>query len=165
MNSSITLEARAAIENLNYEWARLIDENKIEAIGDLMTESADYKVASRFNVDRNLPSAVIHCRSRAQLLDRITAMRVANIYEKQCYRHVVSGVQVLGAASDFGANAWETRANYVVIRTMEHDGSMIVYSTGQYCDVVVFEGDAPKFARRHVVYDSRMIETVLVIPI
>ena len=165
MSKTLSLEARAAIENLNYEWARLIDEDRIEAIGDLMTENGSYKVASRFNVDRNLPSAVIDCRSRAQLLDRITSMRVANIYERQLYRHVVSGVQVLGPAEGVAGDAWEARANYVIVRTMEHDGSMIVYSCGQYRDVVVFEGGQPRFARRHVVYDSRMIETVLVIPI
>ena len=165
MSKAITLEARVAIDNLNYEWARLIDEDRIEAIGDLLVENADYKVASRFNVDRKLPSAVIHCRSRDQLLDRITSMRVANIYERQIYRHVVSGVQVLGPAADVPGDAWETRANYVIVRTMEHDGSMMVYSCGQYRDVIVFEGAVPKFSRRHVVYDSRMIETVLVIPI
>ena len=98
-----------------------------------------YKVASRFNVDRNLPSAVIDCRSRDQFLDRVSSMRVANIFERQIYRHVVSGVQVLGPAEGRGGDAWETRANYVIIRTMEHDGSMVVYSCGQYRDVVVFE--------------------------
>ena len=90
---------------------------------------------------------------------------LANIYERQLYRHVVSGVQVLGPAEGVAGDAWEARANYVIVRTMEHDGSMIVYSCGQYRDVVVFEGGQPRFARRHVVYDSRMIETVLVIPI
>jgi len=165
MSNVISLDARAAIESLNYEWARLIDENRIEDIGDLMLEEGEYKVASRFNVDRNLPSAVIDCRSRAQLLDRITSMRVANIYEKHLYRHVVSGVQVLGPAAGVPGDAWECRANYVIVRTMEHDGSMMVYSCGQYRDVVVFASGAAKFLKRHVIYDSRMIETVLVIPI
>ena len=74
-------------------------------------------------------------------------------------------LSILGPAEGHGGDAWETRANYVIIRTMEHDGSMVVYSCGQYRDVVVFENGQPKFASRHVVYDSRMIETVLVIPI
>ena len=165
MNNNISLEARVAIDNLYFEWGRLIDEDKIESIGDLMTQEAAYKVASRFNVDRGLPSAVINCFSRDQLLDRITSMRQANIFEKHHYRHVISGVQVLGSAEGLGGEAWDTRANYVIVRTMEHDGSMIVYSAGQYRDVVVFENGEARFARRHVVYDSRIVETVLVIPI
>jgi anthranilate 1,2-dioxygenase small subunit len=165
MSQRLSLEARVAIENLCYEWARLIDEDQIEAIGELLVAAADYTGASRFNVDRQLPSAVIHCYSRAQLLDRVTSMRVANIFEKHHYRHIVSGVQVLGSATHASGEAWEARSNYVIIRTMDHDGSMMVYSCGQYRDVVVFENGQPKFASRHVIYDSRMIETVLVIPI
>jgi anthranilate 1,2-dioxygenase small subunit len=165
MKKQINLDERVAIDNLYYEWGRLIDEDKVEAIGDLMIPEAEYKVASRFNVDRNLPSAVINCRSRDQLLDRIASMRQANIFEKHHYRHVISGVQVLGPAECFAQEAWETRANYVIVRTMEHDGSMMVYSSGQYRDAIVFENGTPRFARRHIVYDSRIIETVLVIPI
>jgi anthranilate 1,2-dioxygenase small subunit len=159
----VPAETRDAIEWLVHEWARAIDEDRLEDLGTLMTEGAQYKVASRFNVDRKLPAAVIHCRNRSQLLDRISSMRVANIYEKHHYRHIVSGVQVLGPGKDAGT--WETRANYIVVRTMEHDGAMTVYSCGQYRDVVAFEGGEAKLACREVIYDSRIIETVLVIPL
>ena len=46
------------------------------------------------------------------------------------------------------------RSNYAVIRIMEHDGASSIFSTGQYCDSVVFEGGTPRFRRRHVVFDS-----------
>lgn len=153
--------AYRAIENLLYEWARAIDEDRVEDAAALFTENGEYKVASRFNLDRGLPLAVIHCKSAAQLRDRITAMRVANMYEKHHYRHLVSGVQVMGEAQ----GRYEVRANYTVIRTIEHDGAMSVFSCGQYRDSVVFEDGTPKFRRRHVIYDSRGIDTSLVIPI
>ncbi len=151
-----------AIENLLYEWARTIDEDRLEQLGELMLPSATYKVTSRFNADRGLPSAVIDCRSSDQLQDRITSMRVANVYEKHFYRHVVSGVQVIGGTEAAG---WDVRANYLIVKTMEHDGSIMVFSSGQYRDRVVLDGGEPKFASRLVVYDSRMIDTVLVTPI
>ena len=151
-----------AIENLLYEWARTIDEDRLEQLAGLMLPSATYKVTSRFNADRGLPSAVIDCRSSDQLQDRITSMRVANVYEKHFYRHVVSGVQVVGGSEAAG---WDVRANYLVVKTMEHDGSITVFSSGQYRDRVVLDGGEPKFASRLVVYDSRMIDTVLVTPI
>ena len=151
-----------AIENLLYEWARTIDEDRLEQLAGLMLPSATYKVTSRFNADRGLPSAVIDCRSSDQLQDRITSMRVANVYEKHFYRHVVSGVQVVGGREAAG---WEVRANYLIVKTMEHDGSITVFSSGQYRDRVVLDGGEPKFASRLVVYDSRMIDTVLVTPI
>jgi anthranilate 1,2-dioxygenase small subunit len=150
-----------AIENLLHEWARTVDEARYEDLTLLMTESGEYKVMSRFNVERGLPLAIIYARSQAQFRDRILSMRVANVYETQFYRHTVTGVQIISVAN----GRYEVRANYTVVRIMEHDGSMTLFSTGQYRDEVVFEGETPKFARRHVVYDSRAIDTLLVIPL
>jgi len=151
-----------AVENLIYEWARAIDEDRVEDIAALLLDDGEYKVASRFNVDRGLPLAVIHATSPAQLRDRIKSMRVANIYEPHHYRHLVSGVQIVGVAND---GCLEVRSNYAVIRTMDHDGSAMLFSSGQCRDLVSVEGGEPRFKRRHIVYDSRAIETLLVIPL
>ncbi len=72
-----------AVENLIFEWARAIDENRVEAICDLLIADGRYTVMSRFNHDRQLPLAIIDCHSAAQLRDRIKSMRIANIYEPQ----------------------------------------------------------------------------------
>lgn len=150
-----------AIEQLVYEWARAIDEKRLEDLAGLLTEDGEYEVASRYNADRGLPLAVIHTRSRAQLRDRITSLRVANIYEAHCYRHLVSGVQVIGEEG----GAFDVRSNYAVIRIMEHDGASSIFSTGQYRDRVVFEGASARFKRRHIVFDSKAIDTLLAYPL
>ena len=87
-----------AVENLIYEWARAIDEDRVEAIAELLLPDGRYTVQSRFNHDRGLPMAIIDARSAAQLRDRIKSMRVANIYEPHHYRHILSGVQIVGEA-------------------------------------------------------------------
>jgi anthranilate 1,2-dioxygenase small subunit len=150
-----------AIENLVYEWARTIDEDRVEAIADLMTPYARYTVTSRFNHDRNLPMAVIDCHSAAQLRDRIKSMRIANIYEPHHYRHILSGVQITGETS----GNLIVRSNYLVVRTMAMDGNMMIYSTGQCQDVVEITTDGPRFKGRKFIYDSRVIETLMVIPL
>ena len=150
-----------AIENLVYEWARAIDEDRVEAIADLMTPDARYTVTSRFNHDRNLPMAVIDCHSAAQLRDRIKSMRIANIYEPHHYRHMISGVQITGEEE----GDLLVRSNYLIVRTMEMDGNMMIYSTGQCQDVVEITADGPRFKRRKFIYDSRVIETLMVIPL
>jgi anthranilate 1,2-dioxygenase small subunit len=150
-----------AVENLIYEWARAIDENRVEDIAELLTLDGGYKVQSRFNTDRGLPLAVIDCKSPGQLRDRIKSMRIANVYEPHHYRHIVSGVQILGETD----GALDVRSNYVVVRTMDHDGSMAVFSSGQCRDRVVMGPNGPRFKQRHVVYDSRAIETLMVIPL
>ncbi|MDX3907288.1 MAG: aromatic-ring-hydroxylating dioxygenase subunit beta [Pigmentiphaga sp.] len=149
------------VENLVYEWARAIDENRVEDIAELMTPHGRYTVTSRFNSDRGLPLAVIDCTSAAQLRDRIKSMRIANVYEPQHYRHIISGVQIIG--EEDGALA--VRSNYLVVRTMELDGDMAIYSSGQCQDLVDVSGDRPRFKRRRILYDSRIIETLMVIPL
>ena len=150
-----------AIENLIFEWARAIDENRVEAIADLLLEDGRYTVKSRFNHDRDLPMAIIDSRSAAQLRDRIKSMRIANIYEPHHYRHILSGVQIVGEQ----AGVLQVRSNYLVVRTMALDGDMKIISTGQCQDEVILTPSGPKFKQRLFLYDSRIIETLLVIHI
>lgn len=149
------------VENLVFEWARAIDENRVEAIADLMAPLGRYTVTSRFNNDRQLPMAVIDCHSAAQLRDRIKSMRIANIYEPHHYRHMISGVQIIG--EEDGALA--VRSNYLVVRTMELDGNMMIYSAGQCRDLVEITPAGARFRSRKYIYDSRVIETLMVIPL
>ena len=150
-----------AVENLIFDWARAIDENRVEAICELLTPLGRYTVTSRFNSDRQLPLAVIDCHSAAQLRDRIKSMRIANIYEPHHYRHILSGVQIVGEQ----AGVLQVRSNYLVVRTMALDGDMKIISTGQCQDEVILTPSGPKFKKRLFLYDSRIIETLLVIPI
>jgi anthranilate 1,2-dioxygenase small subunit len=150
-----------SVENLIFEWARAIDENCVEAICDLLQPEGRYTVMSRFNHDRQLPLAIIDCHSAAQLRDRIKSMRIANIYEPQHYRHIVSGVQIVG--QDDGNLI--VRSNFLVIRTMELDGTMMIFSTGQCHDVVVTTPEGVQFKSRKYLFDSRAVETLLVIPL
>lgn len=150
-----------AVENLIYEWARAIDENRVEDIANLLLPQGRYTVQSRFNHDRQLPMAIIDCHSAAQLRDRIRSMRVANIYEPHHYRHMVSGVQIVAVTGD----VLQVRSNYLVVRTMDLDGDMKIFSTGQCQDEVVITPEGPRFKRRTYLYDSRMVETLLIIPL
>lgn len=150
-----------AVENLLFEWARAIDENRVEAIGQLLAAEGRYTVQSRFNADRGLPHALIDARSAAQLRDRIKSMRLANIYEPHQYRHLISGVQIVGG--DEGL--LNVRSSFLVVRTMELDGEMRVFAAGQCEDVVDVRGAEPVFRSRHFKLDSRAVETLLVIPL
>jgi anthranilate 1,2-dioxygenase small subunit len=150
-----------AVENLLFEWARAVDENRVEAICELMLADGRYRVQSRFNADRGLPHALMDAQSAAQLRDRIKSMRLANIYEPQHYRHVVSGVQIVGG----DGRELQVRSNFLVARTMDLDGNMKLFAVGQCEDVVDVSGSEPLFRSRHFKLDSRVVETLLVIPL
>ena len=149
------------IQDLIFEWARAIDENRVEDIAKLLDSQGRYTVKSRFNHDRDLPLAVIDCHSAAQLRDRILSMRLANVYEPQHYRHIISGIQV----TDREGNIIHTRSNFMVVRTMDLDGEVKVVFTGQAQDVIELHESEAIFKERLLVFDSRVIETLLVIPL
>jgi anthranilate 1,2-dioxygenase small subunit len=162
MNTFYTNESDyRLVEQLIFEWARRIDENRVEAIADLLVPNGRYTVQSRFNLDRNLPHCSIDCHSPAQLRDRILSMRIANIYEPHHYRHMISGVQILKKEN----NLLEVVSNFSIIRTMELDGQIQIIFTGQARDEISIDQQTVLFKRRHLVFDSRAIETLLVIPI
>jgi anthranilate 1,2-dioxygenase small subunit len=162
MNTFYTNESDyRLVEQLIFEWARRIDENRVEAIADLLVSDGRYTVQSRFNLDRNLPHCSIDCHSPAQLRDRILSMRIANIYEPHHYRHMISGVQILKKEN----NLLEVVSNFSIIRTMELDGQIQIIFTGQARDEISIDQQTVLFKRRHLVFDSRAIETLLVIPI
>ncbi len=149
------------IQDLIFEWARAIDENRVEDIAKLLDDQGRYTVKSRFNHDRDLPLAVIDCHSTAQLRDRILSMRLANVYEPQHYRHIISGIQVTHRDEQM----IYTRSNFMVVRTMDLDGEVKVIFTGQAQDMIELRPSGVKFKERLIVFDSRVIETLLVIPL
>jgi anthranilate 1,2-dioxygenase small subunit len=151
-----------AVSYLLAEWAHAIDDDRVEQIAALMHPEGRYTVTSRFNHDRGLPMAIIDARSAAQLRDRIKSMRLANIYQPQHYRHVISGIQVIGQ-TPFGL--LQVRSSFVVVRTLELMGDSILFASGQCHDLIDPQGEMPRFVERRMVYDSRAVETLMVIPI
>ena len=114
----------------------------------------------RKNYEAGLPLGLIYATSRNMLKDRVSALREANIYEPQRYRHLVSSIKIVGET----AGVLDLVANFLVVRTMQ-DGDMTIFGAGCYVDQVRRDGDSWKFARKIVVLDSRQIDTLLAIPI
>lgn len=158
--NAAAFETKAAIEELIYAYAEVIDNNELEQWPEFFTEECLYKVISRENYVRNLLTCVIYCDSKGMLKDRVTAHRHANIYEPHTYKHLVSGVRIIGQEGD----TYLVRANYAVFQTLQ-DGVTAVYNVGQYVDKVVFVDGEPKFKEKIAVYDTAMIPTLLVTPI
>ncbi len=74
---------------------------------------------------------------------------------------MVSGVQII--AEENGDLL--VRSNFLVVRTIELDGTMMIFSTGQCQDVISITSDGVRFKSRKYLFDSRAVETLLVIPL
>ena len=94
------------------------------------------------------------------LVDRVTALRQANLFEPHRYRHVVGLVRVDKVAGGVA----ETRANFIAVRIM-HDGDTALFATGRYLDRIDVSRTPYRFIERLVVLDSHKIDTLLVIPL
>jgi anthranilate 1,2-dioxygenase small subunit len=148
------------IEDFFTRYIHCIDDDRLEAWPEFFTERCLYKIISRENYDRGLPLGVMECDSRGMLKDRIASLRRANVYEPHTYRHQVSALEV----APLGEGRYQCRSNYLVVRTMA-DGTMTVFSTGRYLDRLAAEGDDFRLEERLVVFESRRVETLLVIPL
>jgi anthranilate 1,2-dioxygenase small subunit len=151
---------RLQLERLYADYVHCLDADQLEHWPDFFTEDCFYRVTSAENYEAGLPLGLIYATSRNMLKDRVSALREANIYEPQRYRHLVSSLRVVG--EDPGG--LDAEANVLVVRTMQ-DGEMTIFAAGRYVDRVVSDGADWKFARKEVVLDSRQIDTLLAIPI
>jgi 3-phenylpropionate/cinnamic acid dioxygenase small subunit len=149
------------ISQLNAEYARAIDDDRLEDWPGFFAARCLYKITSADNHRRGLPAGLIYADSPGMLRDRVSALREASIYERQAYRHVVGLPAVLGEEAG-GAVRAETP--FLVVRIMR-DGRMDLFATGRYVDLIVQEGGALRFGERVVVCDAGRVDTLLAIPL
>ncbi len=148
------------LARLNADYARAIDDDRLEAWPEFFTDPCLYTITSADNHRRGLPAGLVYADSRGMLVDRVTSLREANVYERQAYRHLVGLPAVLDEAD--GVARAETP--FLVVRIMR-DGRMDLFATGRYLDAVVEEAGALKFRERVVVCDGGRIDTLLALPL
>ena len=151
---------RLELEALYADYADCLDSDALEAWPDFFIEECHYRITSAENYGAGMPLGIVYANSRDMLRDRVSALREANIYEPQAYRHLIANLR-LGQSN---ADAVELTANFLVVRTMQ-DGAMTLFAAGRYIDRLVQRADAWKFASKIVVLDSRIIDTLLAIPL
>jgi 3-phenylpropionate/cinnamic acid dioxygenase small subunit len=156
----MNIELALKVQDLNARYAQAIDDNKLEAWPDFFTDIGRYRVTTAENVERGLPLGLIYATSRAMLRDRVRSLRDANVYEAQRYRHVIGAPLI--EVGEGGAVSAQT--SFIVARIM-HTGETTLFATGCYRDHVVFVGGAARFSEKTVILDSRLIDTLLAIPL
>jgi len=154
------MSALLRVAELNASYAAAIDADRLEAWPDFFVDDCLYKITSAENHRRGYSAGIVYADSRAMLRDRVTALRTANIYERQSYRHIV-GLPVLGATR---ADRIAAETAFLVLRIMR-DGRTDTFATGVYVDRICDEGGSLRFAERIVVCDSSHFDTLLAIPL
>jgi 3-phenylpropionate/cinnamic acid dioxygenase small subunit len=146
------------IAALNAACARALDTDRLEDWPGFFEESCLYVVTTADNLAKGYQAGLIYADSRAMLADRVLALREANIYERQRYRHIL-GLPCIVSEAD-GIVSAET--SFAVIRTMR-DGHMMVFAAGAYHDRI--RTGSMRYVERKVVCDSHRVDTLLAIPL
>jgi anthranilate 1,2-dioxygenase small subunit len=151
---------RLAIGDLCAAYADCIDDDRLEEWPDFFVDDCRYLITSRDSHEKGLRHGVIYCASKGMLVDRVTAMRRANIFEPHRYRHIVGPARIDRVADGVA----EARSNFLCVRIM-HDGETRLFATGRYLDRIAIAAPPLRFVERLVVLDSQKIDTLLVIPL
>jgi 3-phenylpropionate/cinnamic acid dioxygenase small subunit len=146
------------VENLHARYAHALDEDRLEDWPNCFTEGGIYRIATAENEARGLPLPVVYCEGRAMLRDRVQSLRLANIYEPQRYRHIVSSILV----EKMDEKRAKSIANFLVVRIMEN-GETTLFASGRYLDRILLK--EMLYEERVVVCDSRRFDTLLAIPL
>lgn len=145
---------------LNALHAELIDDDRLEEWPELFQEKCRYSVISAENHDRSLNLAAVFCDSRGMLVDRIVSLRRANIFPAHAYRHILGPTRVVSSNEQIVS----AQTNYVVLMT-RNDGQTSIYNSGKYIDEIDFSGDVPRFVSKTAIFDTHLIDTMMVRPI
>ncbi|GAA3066388.1 aromatic-ring-hydroxylating dioxygenase subunit beta [Pseudonocardia yunnanensis] len=156
-------DAFRAIAQAQAAYARCIDSDRLEEWPDFFTEKCFYTVTTADNHREGLPAGLIWADSRGMLVDRVTALREANIYERHSYRHILGQPFLLDDGPDDGGEV-RSETPFLVVRIMR-DGASDLFASGRYLDRYAFEGDRPVLSERVVVCDSSRIDTLLALPL
>ena len=149
-----------AIMRAQLDCARCIDDDRLEEWPDFFADDCLYRITSAENFREGMEASLIFANSRGMLKDRVSALREANIYERQSYRHILGAPCVLSQKND----RCRCETSFLAVRILR-GGETEIFATGRYLDVYGFEHGALKLFERVVVCDSSRIDTLLALPL
>ena len=156
------VETTFKVQELQARYIQALDDDRLEDWPNFFTDKCRYVVTTADNLAQGMPLGMIYATSRAMLRDRVRSLRDANVYEAQRYRHVLSPPLIVASAGGIV----EARTSFMVARIM-HTGETVLFATGIYQDRIVLDAEdgMTKFLEKIVVLDSRLIDTLLAIPL
>jgi anthranilate 1,2-dioxygenase small subunit/terephthalate 1,2-dioxygenase oxygenase component beta subunit len=144
----------------NAAYADAIDSDALEQWPAFFTDDCHYRITHIENEREGLPAGIVYADSKAMLEDRIAALREANIYERQRYRHLLGTPLIRHADADSA----EARTPFMVARIMA-TGETQLFATGVYQDHFVRRNGRLLLASRVAVCDSTVTDTLLALPL
>lgn len=160
----LPLDATVVISRAQAHYVRCIDDDRLEEWPDFFTENCHYRITTADNHRRGLPAGLMWADTRGMLIDRVSALREANIYERQSYRHIIGQPAILAENGVGSTLEVESETPFLVVR-ITGDGPMDLFATGRYVDRYLVDGDTALLTSRVVICDSSETDTLLALPL
>ena len=106
-----------AILRAQLDYARAIDDDRLEEWPDFFADDCLYRVTSATNHRDGLEASIVFANSKGMLRDRVSALRQANIYERQAYRHILSAPCILSQRGE----KVQSETSFIVARIMRDE--------------------------------------------
>src|ERR1700750_547696 len=142
------------------DYARCIDDDRLEGWPEFFHGPCLYKITTASNHRDGLEAGIVFANSKGMLADRVSALRDANIYERQSYRHILGQPSILSEE----AAMVRSETSFLVARIMQ-DGETSIFATGRYFDLYEIIDGVARLNERTVVCDSSRIDTLLALPL
>ena len=149
-----------AIERLFADYCAALDEGDLEAWPEFFVDDGLYQMIARENYAFGYPIPLLLLDSRGMMLDRVYALRNANIYQPHRYRHAQSAVRITARES----NGLRVSSSYIVVQTL-NAGVSEIYQAGSFYDYLIDTPAGLRFKERICVYDTSRIPTLLATPV
>ena len=158
MAAEITYEQ---LNKLNAAYGSCIDDDRLEAWPEFFLDTCLYKITTADNYRQGLAAGLVYADTKGMLRDRVTALREANVYERQWYRHLIGSPVIV----ECGQEGVRAETAFLVTRIMR-GGKTDLFATGKYIDRIVVDSEGRiRLAERVVVCDSGTVDTLLAIPL
>lgn len=148
------------IAAFNAAYAKTIDSDAMEQWPDFFTKNCHYCITNVENHAQGLAAGIVWANSQDMLADRISALREANIYERQRYRHIL-GWPLIHATDAVRASS---STPFMVLRIM-HTGETEVFASGEYLDKFMTVDGQLRLQERIAVCDSSVTDTLMALPL
>lgn len=149
-----------AIADFLERYCHTLDDGSVDDWSAFFESDAVYRVTTRENEEANRPVGIVLCEGRGMMDDRIKALKIANIFERHTFRHIVGRPLI---EPEFEGR-YVVRSSFSVFRIM-YTGKTELFATGRYQDIVLVAEEGIRFAERAVILDSRALDTLMVYPI
>jgi anthranilate 1,2-dioxygenase small subunit len=145
ISENLDVKELIELEDFLANYAYELDDTNIEAWVNYFDTNGIYQLTTSYNESSKLPLGIMYCKGHGMMIDRVSALLTANIFEKHKYTHIFTKP----IAKKLGEKIY-CRSNFV---------------TGKYSDQIIKSNKGLKFLERRVTIDSKRIDTLIVYPI